>query len=201
MSLDREYPEFYGAGRDRLIAWDEAGRPDADVAALCIVGDREIVEAARAVFAQLPAYARHYIAGHAYVVCGGISTRGWVSPMPVLPCAQPVQVNLSNTAPETIAHEFSHVWQTDFRAHDAYPLTVEQRERLRTGLAVYAIETGKIDEWAEDIDNEVAADMLASKWLARPVDTTSGSRGDSRRRHQRREIEDAADAADAGGEP
>jgi hypothetical protein len=197
LALERDQPWIkswaarYGAAPERLRAWLAAGRPAADRTALSVVGDTAIVDAVRAVVAKLPEAVAHFLVGHVTFFCGGVSSRGWHRPALRPPCelARWQWINLSTTddAIAIAAHECAHAFQTKPLP---YVFDAPELGRLRAGMTKKAVEDGTVDELIEDaLRFERAADELASAWMGYRVDTTSGHRGDSRRRFMRQEIE------------
>lgn len=181
LELEEHWSALYGAGAERTRAYHAAGRPSADRGALCIVGDREIVEVVRAVLAKLPESVAHYVVGTAIVVCGGVSTRGWVGEMPTPPCDAPHLVALADADAGVIAHELAHVWHRP-RLPPAARLTAAELEGLRAAVCALAVDDGTIHELRDELfEHERAADALATAWGFR-VDTVTGCRGERRRR-------------------
>lgn len=178
----------YLAGSERLRAWIAAGRPAAIRTELCVVGDRAIVDVVRSVVAKLPEAVAHHVVSNVAVFCSGVSTRGFCHTPLVLPCAEPMVVVLAVADPAVVAHELGHAWHLRGLPPGAR-LNAEQNERLAAAVAELAVEEGRVDQVVEeDLQMERAADALARAW-GFEVDTTSGCRGDRRRRRMRRDLD------------
>lgn len=182
----------YGAGLDNLRRWLAGGRPRADHSDVCAVGDRRIVAAVRNVIAQLPDAPRHHIVDRVFVVGSGVSSSGWCGRMPKMPCDSPHLISLATDAPEVIAHELAHSWQTPQWPAGAR-MTVAQSEVLAGYFASTDIAAGQLDEVIDrQLDAEVAADALATAW-GFWIDSTTGDARERRRRSIRADNEQRAE--------
>lgn len=171
----------FDAGAARLRAWLDAGRPAADRAQLCIVGDRSIVAVVRDVVARLPEPVAHHLVAHAVVFCAGVETSGWCGrDMPPVP-TEPQPIALATTDAGIVAHELAHAWH--LRPSSATTgLSAAQREQLVDAVRVVTASDDRAADLVEHhMQRERAADALATA-LGFPCDTTSGYRGERRRR-------------------
>jgi hypothetical protein len=188
------WASLWGSSPANLRRWLARDRPTANRAALAIVGERPIVEAARGVLARLPEAVACHVVEHAFVVCGGVRTLGWVGPLPRLPRDASILVSLSCAEPEVIAHELAHAWHRDASSPVTAGLSAGEIARLGDGICALAVEDGTIAELAEhQLQAELAADSLSRAW-GWAIDTTSGCRGERRRRSLRLEIERRGDS-------
>ena len=190
----RHWSARFAAGAERLRTWLAGGRPAADRAALCVVGDRTIVDAVRAVVAKLPEPVAHFVVGNAVIFCAGVDSIAWTGQsMPVLPHEAARPIVITTTDHGACAHEVGHLWQLRGLPANAR-LTAEKLARLEDAGRAIAAEEGKVDEKLDQMMLiERAADAAASAWLGYRVDSTSGLLGEARRRRELIAIQRAAE--------
>jgi hypothetical protein len=177
-------------GLTHLRAWLAAGRPVVDRSAVDVAGEPAIVACVRDVIAIVPAPAVwRLVTGRVQIRCG----RDFCDRIPagvdgfVDVTRDPLYVGILKADEETVAHELAHVWTSEQNPFHK-GLDAEQSARL---LACSRTDVDEQDV-AKVVDSimvdELAADRLASFWLGRSVDTTSGRLGELRRRRIRAEF-------------
>lgn len=200
----RSWASRHGRGAEHLRGWLAAGRPAVDRAEVDVDGDPAIAAVVREVLAIVPApVAWRLVVEHVQIRCG----REHCERIPE-PCRgyvdrtrDPLYVGVLVADEAVVAHELGHAWcEVPSVAYTCVPLDDAQIERLRAGSLAEAEAAGRAAELEDEtIRGELAADRLATLWLGRTVDTTSGRRGVRRRRRIRDEI--AAAVASQEREP
>lgn len=174
-------------GLQHTLAWLAAGKPIVDRTHVFVSGDPEIAAVVRRVIAVLPdAVVWRLVTGNVQIWCGrafndpesaGVQGRCDST-------RDPLRVAVLVASEEVTAHELGHAWcsvpNIAFKG-----LSTEERERLH--VALYTdVDEQTVDSIVDaSMRNELAADELATLWLGRHVDTTSGQLGELRRRRIR----------------
>jgi hypothetical protein len=177
----------HGVAPDRWKAWKAAGRPAPDRAELSIAGEPHIVKAFRAALDAVPDPVAWYVVGHALVVCGGDQEAGSVRALPPLPRAPRAEwhlVQLHVADDGKAAHEIGHVHTIDPPEFLSRISAARAEEVVASAVGLASL---RGDDALEQMKrraelDELAADRLASWWLRRRIDTTSGICGERRRR-------------------
>lgn len=181
----------YGAAPDHWKAYVVEGRPVPDRREMCVVGEAPIVAAFRSALGQVADPVAWYVVRHVLVACGGQESSGSHRGFPRLPPAPLHLVQLHIPDEAAAAHELGHVWTVDppaFRSR----LSAARCEEITAAAAGLTVLRGELalKEWEHRSNQlERAADELASLWLHRKVDTTSGTCGERRRQQHAREVD------------
>lgn len=176
-------------GLQHALAWLAAGKPIVDRTHVFVSGDPAIAAVVRRVIAILPdAVVWRLVTGNVQIWCG----RAFNDPDPESAGVQgrcdstrdPLRVAVLVASEEVTAHELGHAWCSV--PHIAFQgLSDEERARLHVALHT-DVDEQEADRIADlNMRDERAADCLASLWLGRRVDTTSGHLRDLRRRRIR----------------
>lgn len=177
----------------RVRAWIAAGRPAANRTLLSVSGSTTIVRAVRDVVKKLPEVVAHFLVGNVEIICIGAGEVGWCADAPLPPCDAPLRVALATVDHGIIAHELAHAWHRSPLPAQCR-LSAVQLEALGEGIRALAVSSNRSTEYIDHSQLiERAADALACCW-GFVVDTTSGWRGDHRRRVAIDELERSAAA-------
>lgn len=187
----KTWPARFGACPDRVRAHYAASRPTVDRRELAITGDPEIVRSARAALGRVPDLVAACIVNECYVICGGVSSRGWNGLLPDL-AGRWQCINLSVADEAVFAHEAAHAIH---RRRPVKALTSAEQEARFDCIATLAVQCGQVGELTdEQMEREAAADALARAW-GFVINSTSGVCGVRRRRQLVADIEQRARGA------